>query len=134
MRSDRSLVRSVADWLPAVVGSMASVTDQGFVRVSISRSWRRLLLLLFLGGGFRLALAFRFVGVFVVRRARRLRDLAHDLPGLLVGDRHKAIVAVEFLLHRLWEPEAKEAIGDLLGKIGLEVVGVGKRGGREDRA
>src|SRR5690349_25147193 len=105
MRSDRSLERSTAGWLPAVVASMASATDQGLVRVFL-RSWRSFrLLLLFLGGGFRLAFAFGFVSVFVVWRARPLRDLAHDLPGLLVSDRHEAIVAVELLLHRIREPE-----------------------------
>src|SRR5689334_19394774 len=70
MRSDRSLERSTAGWLPAVVASMASATDQGLVRVFL-RSWRcfRLLLLL-LGGSFRLAFAFGFVSVLVVWRAR----------------------------------------------------------------
>src|SRR5262245_56114307 len=103
------------------------------VKVS-SGSWRRLLLLLLLlRGRFGLALALRLIGGLVVRRAGSFRDLAHDLPGLLVGDRKEAIVAVEFLLHRLREAESEEAVGDLLGEVRLEVVRVGKRRGREDR-
>src|SRR5262249_8031813 len=87
IRSDRSLARSTAGWLRAVVASMASAADQGLVRVFL-RSWRCFRLLLLFLGGFRLALAFGFVSVFVVWRTRPLRDLAHDLPGLLVSDRH----------------------------------------------
>src|SRR5262245_2957224 len=101
----------------------------------LSGSWRcLLLLLLLLRGRFGLALALRLVGGFVVWRARAFRDLAHNLPGLLVGDRHEAIVAVELLLHRIREAEGEEAVGDLRGEIRLEVVGVGERGGRKDRA
>src|SRR5438094_2357179 len=104
------------------------------VRV-LSEFWRRfLLLLLLLRSRFGLALALRFVGGLVVWRAGSFRDLAYDLPGLVVGDREKAIVAVEFLLHRLREAEGEEAIGDLLGEVGLEIVRVGKRGSWEDRA
>src|SRR5215468_7920112 len=98
-----------------------------------SRPRRRLLLLLLLGQRFGFALAFRVISGLVVRRARALRDVAHDLPRVLVGDRDKAVVAVEFALHRFREAEGKETVRDLLGEIGLEVVRVGERGGREYR-
>src|SRR5215467_10817025 len=101
----------------------------------LSEFWRRfLLLLLFLRSRFGLAFALRLVGGLVVGRSRSFRDVAHHLPGLLVGDRKETIVAVELFLHRLRKAEGEEAIGDLLGEIGLEVIGVGERGGRNDRA
>src|SRR4030095_14669301 len=105
-------------WVPAVYGLQVTCCRSGARR-------RLLLVLLLLGERLGLALALRLVGVFVVRRARSFRDLAHHLPGLLVGDRKKAIVAVELLLHRVREAEGKEAIGDLLGEIGLQIVRVG---------
>src|SRR3954451_11035923 len=104
MRNDRSLVRPVAAWLPAVAASIAPTADQ-----DLSGFWRCfLLLLLLLRERLGLALAFCFVGGLFVRRSGSLCDLAHHFPSVLVGDREETIVAVEFLLHRIREPEGKE--------------------------
>ena len=81
-----------------------------------------------------LALGFRFEGRLVVGRAGSFGDLAHHFPGVLVGDREEAVVAIEFLAHRGREVEGEEAGTDLLGEIRMEIVRVGEGRGREQRA
>src|SRR5688572_3129349 len=69
-----------------------------------------------------LARAFLLVRRAVERRARLLRDLAHDRPVLLVGDREEAVGAAERLLHLGRETVIVEAFGQRLNQIGVEVV------------
>src|SRR5712691_10071736 len=95
---------------------------------------RRLLLLLFFRLRLGLALCLGVVRGLVVRRAGCLGDLAHHFPGLLVGDREESIVAVELLLHGRGEMIGEETGPDLLGELGMEVVRIGKRRGREQGA
>src|SRR5256714_5070615 len=67
-----------------------------------SRFWRLLrrggVPLLF-GERLGFALRLRLVARLVVRGPGLLRDVAHHRPGLLVGDRHEPIIAVELLGH-----------------------------------
>src|SRR5262245_26690878 len=71
-------------------------------------------LLLLLGERLRLALCLLLEGRLVVGRAGFLRDLAHHRPGLLVGDREEAVVAVELLGHLGRKAEGEEAGLELL--------------------
>src|SRR4051812_22425782 len=94
---------------------------------------RRGLLLLLLCQRLGFALRFRLEGRLVVGRAGPFGDLAHDFPGILVGEREETVVAVELLAHRGREVEGKEAGADFLGELRMEIVRVGKGRGREQR-
>src|ERR1700752_2320372 len=94
----RGAIRTTAaPWVLAIPAPVCRTQDLLLRR-------RRLGLLLF-RQGLGLALGFGFIGRLVVGRAGTLGDFAHHLPGLLVGDREEAVVAVEFLLHRWREAE-----------------------------
>src|SRR4051794_39533909 len=84
MTSDRSAAGSAEPC--SRFWASASITRRSRFR-SLLRLLRRRLLLLLLGERFGLAFGFGLVARLVVRRAGFFRDLAHDRPGLLVGDR-----------------------------------------------
>src|SRR6266702_2752329 len=125
MVTDRSTGRLVGG-LAAVEASMACAPRRSGLG--------RCLLLLPFRERLGLALGFGIVGRLVEWRSGLLGDLAHDRPVLLVGDREEAVVAVELLDHLGRETEGEEAVLNLLGEIGLEVVRIGEGGGREQGA